>query len=61
MKISEMKRLLKKNGCYFTKQDTRHELWYSPITKQHFLVPRHNSHELKTGMAEAIKKEAGLK
>ncbi|MCR4556371.1 MAG: type II toxin-antitoxin system HicA family toxin [Saccharofermentans sp.] len=61
MKISEMKKLLKKNGCYFVKELKGHEDWYSPITNKHFTIPRHPSQELKTGIAEAIKKQAGLK
>lgn len=61
MKISELKKLLKKNGCYFIRDGDNHEIWYSPTTKQQFAVPRHNSKELPTGTEKTIKKQAGLK
>lgn len=61
MKVSEMKKLLKKNGCYYDGELNGHERWYSPITKQHFPVPRHNSKELPTGTEKNIRKQAGLK
>lgn len=60
MKVSEMKRLLRKNGCYFVRHLRGHEDWYSPITHRHFLIPRHDSHELGTGIEKAIRKQAGL-
>lgn len=60
MKISEMKRLLSKSGCYLTKQGANHEEWYSPVTKRKFMIPRHNSQELPTGTEKQIKKQAGL-
>ncbi len=61
MKVSEMKKLLEKSGCSKEKEGTNHEIWYSPITKQHFPVPRHNSKELPTGTEKNIRKQAGLK
>ncbi|MBQ1734216.1 MAG: type II toxin-antitoxin system HicA family toxin [Lachnospiraceae bacterium] len=60
MKISEMKKLLRKNGCHFVRELTNHEEWYSPITKSSFIIPRHNSQELKTGLENAIRKQAGI-
>ena len=30
MRYSELKRLLRKNGCYKTSEGARHEEWYSP-------------------------------
>lgn len=61
MKISEMKKLLKKNGCFYVRELNGHEDWYSPITKKHFPIPRLNSQELGTGIENAIKKQAGIK
>ena len=61
MKISEMKKLLRKNGCYFVKELNGHEDWYSPITNKHFPIPRHNTKELGSGIESAIKKQAGIK
>ena len=56
-----MKKLLKKNGCYFVKELNGHEDWYSPITNKHFPIPRHNAQELGSGIENAIKKQAGIK
>ena len=61
MKVSEMKKLLEKIGCYKEKEGTNHEIWYSPKTKQRFPVPRHNSIELPTGTEKTIRKQSGLK
>ncbi|NLI20759.1 MAG: type II toxin-antitoxin system HicA family toxin [Clostridiales bacterium] len=61
MKVSEMKRILRDGKCYKDWEGANHEMWYSPVSKQHFPVPRHNAQELKKGTAERILKEAGLK
>jgi len=61
LKVSEMKRLLKKHGCRLDREGTNHEMWYSPITNKHFPVPRHDAKELPTGTANKIKSDAGLK
>ena len=60
MKVSELKKLLKQIRCYKVRDGDNHEIWYSPVTKQQFAVPRHNSKELPTGTEKAIKKQAGL-
>ncbi len=60
MKVSEMIKLLKKSGCYKVQDGANHEIWYSPITKQQFVVPRHPSKELPTGTTKSIQKQAGL-
>lgn len=61
MKHSELVKLLKKSGCYKDRNGTNHDMWYSPITRRTFAVPRHGSQEVKTGLANAILKQAGLK
>lgn len=61
MTYGELKRLLKKNGCYLTRQGGRHEIWYSPITGKHIQLGRHNTEEVANGTLRNIKKEAGLK
>lgn len=52
MKISEMKKLLKKNGCFYVRELNGHEDWYSPITKSIFLyqdtIRRNLEQESKT-------------
>lgn len=60
MKVSELKKLLKKHGCTLLREGENHEIWYSPITKQQFAVPRHNSKELPTGTEKTIKKQSGI-
>lgn len=61
MKVSELKRLLKQNGCRFEEDYTRHEWWYSPKTGKYFPVPRHDAKEIPTGTLNSILKDAGLK
>lgn len=61
MTVAELKRKLRKYKCYFVQHGGSHDEWYSPITKKSFRVPRHDSQELKTGTAEAIMKQAGIK
>ena len=61
MKISELKKILKKNGCRYVKEYNGHEDWYSPITDKHFPLPRHDSKEIGTGLKNAILKQAGIK
>lgn len=61
MTFGELKRLLKKNGCYFFRNGTNHEIWFSPKTCEKFPVGRHNSEEVKKGTLDSIKKAAGLK
>lgn len=61
MKISELIKILKKNGCYKERSGGSHDIWYSPITKRLFQVPRHSSQEAGTGLTNAIMKQAGLK
>ena len=60
MTVSELKRLLKKHGCYFVEHGGKHDKWYSPIINKYFRIPRHAS-EIKTGTVEAILKQSGIK
>ncbi len=60
MKYSELKKLLKKHGCYFKKDGANHDIWYSPITNQQFPVGRHNSQDVKNGTLKSILKAAGI-
>ena len=52
MKSSELKRLLRRNGCFLVRQGTSHEIWESPITNERFSVSRHDSQEIRTGTLE---------
>ena len=60
MKVSEMKRLLERIGCYKEKEGTNHEIWYSPVTNKRFTLPRHGSKELPKGTEMSIKKQSGI-
>ena len=48
MKYSELKRWLRKSGCYLHHEGGNHEIWYSPITGNMFPVGRHDSEESET-------------
>jgi predicted RNA binding protein YcfA (HicA-like mRNA interferase family) len=61
MKYSELKKLLKENGCYKQSEGTKHENWFSPVTNKTFLVGRHNTEDVKNGTLTRILKSAGLK
>lgn len=61
MTYSELKKLLKKNGCYFLREGGNHDIWYSPITNRQFPVGRHESQEVRRGTFQTIKKQAGIK
>ena len=61
MKVSELKRMLKENGCYFVKDGGEHEMWFSPISGKKLRVPRHDAKELPTGTKNRILKDAGLR
>lgn len=61
MKASELKRRLRKAGCYKKVEGANHELWYSPATGKSFPVSRHDAKEIASGTADRILKDAGLK
>jgi predicted RNA binding protein YcfA (HicA-like mRNA interferase family) len=61
MTYSELKRELKKSGCFIHHHGSRHEIWESPITGQQFPVGRHDAQEVPKGTLGSIKKAAGLK
>ena len=60
IRTSELKKLLKSKGCYFVCHGGRHDKWFSPITGNKFMVPRHDAHEVPSGTFEAIMKQAGI-
>lgn len=54
----ELARLLREAGCEFVRQGkSSHEIWYSPISKRSFTVPRNTE---KTHTANNVLKDAGL-
>lgn len=60
MTYSELKKQLKRIGCYLVEQGANHEKWYSPITGKTFPVGRHKTEEVKPGTLKAIKEQSGL-
>lgn len=60
MNTGELKKKLKKIGCYKLREGKRHEMWYSPITEKQFPVGRHDGQEVATGTLKSIKEDSGL-
>jgi predicted RNA binding protein YcfA (HicA-like mRNA interferase family) len=61
MKYSELKRILKQNGCYKTSEGSNHEEWFSPITNNSFPIGRHRDKDVPIGTHNAILKQSGIK
>lgn len=59
MKRSELLKLFSKNNIKFLQHGKRHDLYYSPITRKKFPVPRH-AKEIAEGTLKSILKDAGL-
>lgn len=60
MKQSEMIKLLKQNGFQIKREGKEHTIYWNPETKQEVQLPR-SKKELRTGTANRILKDAGLK
>ena len=56
MKISELLKLLKDNGCFFVRPGGNHDIYHSPITGKDFPVPRHSTADVKKGLLNRILK-----
>lgn len=61
MTVSEMVRKLKKNGFRLKNHGKEHDTYRNDDTGAEVQIPRHPSKELKTGTANQILKDAGLK
>lgn len=63
MKISELRRLLEKNGWYIDRNGANHDMYRHPDkpAEPSIAVSRHMSQELKKGTENSILKKAGLK
>lgn len=48
MKTSELRKILRANGCYVVREGTNHEIWFSLITGKKFPVLRHGAKEMAT-------------
>ncbi len=60
MRTNEFKKLLRVHGCYFVSHGKRHDKWYSPVSGNYFMLPRHDGQEIPKGTLEVIKKQAGI-
>lgn len=58
-KYAELKRDLRAAGCYRVR-NSKHQEWYSPITKENFQVSHHDQQEVPKGTEKAIRKAAGV-
>jgi len=58
LKPLDLKRKLKKFGCYFVRDGGNHEWWQAPNGKR-FAIPRHPG-DLGNGLIRAILREAGI-
>ena len=61
MKVSELKRLIKKQKCRFLSHGKEHDVWENTETGQVARIPRHDAKEIGKGLAEQIQKDLGLK
>ena len=59
MRVSELKRLLKKHGCVFYRHGGEHDVWKTTDGVK-IRLPRHDAVELPTGTAKKILKDAGI-
>ena len=60
MKYSELEKKLRKGGCYVV-GNSRHTIWYSPITEKLFETGHHKSQEVARGTLKKIEKDSGVK
>ena len=60
MKVCELERILRENGCFLVGHGAAHDKWQSSLNGRFFFVPRHPSKELKTGTVRNIMKQAGF-
>lgn len=60
MKVSEMLKILKKDGWFLHRNGKRHDLYRHPTKNGQIPISRHKSQELKKGTEKSILKDAGL-
>ena len=61
MKVSELTKLAKRQGCFIKRHGAEHDIWVNPKTGKTARIPRHQSKEVATGTANNIVKDLGLK
>ncbi|GAB5558121.1 MAG: type II toxin-antitoxin system HicA family toxin [Schleiferiaceae bacterium] len=60
-KVSELVKLLKKDGWYVYRHGSSHDLYRHRTKKGQLTIPRHGAKELARGTYYSILKAAGLK
>ena len=60
MNYNELKKKLMKAGCYLAEQRSNHEWWYSPRTKQHFPIQRHQTDDIGKKIKKKIRKQISV-
>jgi len=63
MKVSEIRKILEKNGWYIVRHGAKHDLYAHSerLNEQPVPVSRHFAQEMKKGTVQSILKHAGLK
>jgi len=61
VKVSELTKLAKKQGCHIKRHGAEHDIWVNPTTGKTARIPRHPGKEIATGTMHNIKKDLGLK
>lgn len=61
MKVGELQRLLRKQGCKFVRHGSRHDTWINLANGLEAQIPRHQSDEIPKGTLDRILKDLGLK
>lgn len=56
MKHNQLYNELIKAGCFITQHGAEHDEWFNPKNGMKIRIPRHGSHEVKTGLLRRIKK-----
>lgn len=55
MKHNQLYNELTKAGCFITRHGAEHDEWFNPKNGMKIRIPRHGSHEVKTGLLRRIK------
>ena len=61
MKCSELLKLIKKAGWEEVRQSGSHIILRHPDEKENLIFPNHGSKEIRKGLAEKLRKQAGIK
>lgn len=61
MKVSELRRIIEKDGWYIHRNGKKHDIYRHPTKAGQFSVERHHSAEMANGTVNNILKVAGLK